>query len=443
MWAGTPCPWHRAPTRTHGPVSPGRSYWRRLIRWSCLRAACRETRPLIYVWYVYVWRSRGGVLRASRIDGAGHRGRPCPEIYGYYPAVDGYASALSGWLGQAGIGFLLCWALLGLGLLFSLTALRKSPLLASVVRARFQFVVLTEVAVEVSDFLRVGSHSESLYHAFSPTSICRGALVSPSQKPTRLIGYGPPAETPSSRSALVSVRAAASWLGVVVTATPRIILPVGFAVPIEDCQPAAASTASISWANRTTSASRFVQKMAAFSIEPNAMSFAEIAACRSRDMCRGLSFSSIFIRSRRSCSAFSFASAARSFASAARCCALAISNWCELDSALSRAISATRASFAERWASWSFRLFHQILIPKNDSPATPRTTITPKISAQNSSPPIRCSSAVALSIDLPFDESSFFVLFALVIVIGGARQLNNSSPSADCETRTSKGAEAP
>ena len=29
----------------------------------------------------YVWRSRGGVLRASRTDGAGHRGRARPEIY--------------------------------------------------------------------------------------------------------------------------------------------------------------------------------------------------------------------------------------------------------------------------------------------------------------------------------------------------------------------------
>ena len=29
----------------------------------------------------YVWRSRGGVLRASKTDGAGHRGRPRPEIY--------------------------------------------------------------------------------------------------------------------------------------------------------------------------------------------------------------------------------------------------------------------------------------------------------------------------------------------------------------------------
>jgi len=29
----------------------------------------------------YVWRSRGGVLRASRTDGTGHRGRARPEIY--------------------------------------------------------------------------------------------------------------------------------------------------------------------------------------------------------------------------------------------------------------------------------------------------------------------------------------------------------------------------
>src|SRR5258708_36351269 len=49
-------------------------------------------------------------------------------------------------------------ALLGLGLLLSLAAFRKSSLLTSVVRTRFQFVVLTDVAEEEQSFLSVFSH---------------------------------------------------------------------------------------------------------------------------------------------------------------------------------------------------------------------------------------------------------------------------------------------
>ena len=49
--------------------------------------------------------------------------------------------------------------------------------------------------------------------------------------------------------------------------------------------------------------------------------------------------------------------------------------------------------FSERWISWSLRLFHQIRMPKTDSPATPITTIAPKISAQSSNWPINVSRA--------------------------------------------------
>ncbi len=65
-----------------------------------------------------------------------------------------------GLLGRAGIAFLFCWALLGPSLLLSLAALRKSPLLTSVVRTRLQFVTLTHVAVEKQNLLNKG-HSRS------------------------------------------------------------------------------------------------------------------------------------------------------------------------------------------------------------------------------------------------------------------------------------------
>src|SRR5205814_765765 len=74
-------------------------------------------------------------------------------------------------------------------------------------------------------------------------------------------------------------------------------------------------------------------------------------------------------------------------------------------------------TFSACWIAWSLRLFHQIRIPKTDSPATPITTSTPKIGAQNSKPPISPSRVSSVTEDE--DEASLSEVFALVIVLGG------------------------
>lgn len=73
-----------------------------------------------------------------------------------------------------------------------------------------------------------------------------------------------------------------------------------------------------------------------------------------------------------------FASAAARLASSAR--------------AFACATSLSRRALSLAWSLWSFQLFHSNRIPKKDSPATPTTTITPKIAAQISSDLINVSS---------------------------------------------------
>lgn len=107
------------------------------------------------------------------------------------------------------------------------------------------------------------------------------------------------------------------------------------------------------------------------------------AATRSR-CCAGLirraaSLSSILSLAVRSSSAFLFASAARCPASAARSFDCPICDRSSNSSAL--------------LIAWSFRLFHQCLIPKIDSPAMPTSTITPKTNNQMSIFPSNASSS--------------------------------------------------
>ena len=59
--------------------------------------------------------------------------------------------------------------LLSFGFLFLAPSARKSLLLRSIVRTRFEFVVLTLKTVEVKDFLGVWSHDQP--HGLLPTRI--------------------------------------------------------------------------------------------------------------------------------------------------------------------------------------------------------------------------------------------------------------------------------
>jgi hypothetical protein len=68
--------------------------------------------------------------------------------------------------GPSILGLLLA-LLLCLGSFFLAASAREALLLRSIMRTRFQFVVLTLETVEVKDFLRIT-------HGFSPTSICTG-----------------------------------------------------------------------------------------------------------------------------------------------------------------------------------------------------------------------------------------------------------------------------
>jgi hypothetical protein len=73
--------------------------------------------------------------------------------------------------GSAVLGFLMA-LLFSCSFLFLMASARKALLLRSVVRTRFQFVVLTGVAIEVKDFLRVFSHESYCGNgpsSFSPT----------------------------------------------------------------------------------------------------------------------------------------------------------------------------------------------------------------------------------------------------------------------------------
>src|SRR5216683_1243845 len=71
--------------------------------------------------------------------------------------------------GSAVLGFLMA-LLFFFSFLFLAPSARKALLLRSIVRTRFQFVVLTGVAVEVKDFLSV-RHSVSYDSGLSPTTI--------------------------------------------------------------------------------------------------------------------------------------------------------------------------------------------------------------------------------------------------------------------------------
>ncbi len=106
------------------------------------------------------------------------------------------------------------------------------------------------------------------------------------------------------------------------------------------------------------------------------------------------------------------ASAARAFASAARALASAVR-------LPRRTISAWRTTLSRLWTVASLRPFHQILMPKTDSPATSTTTMMPNMSAQNSRRAILVSSG---SLSDPNDDS-FFVIFAPITPIGGLGSL--------------------
>ena len=87
--------------------------------------------------------------------------------------------------------------------------------------------------------------------------------------------------------------------------------------------------------------------------------------------------------------------------------------------AFASATSSSNRAFSPAWSRWSFQLFHNSLMPKNDSPATPMTTITPKMADQISSHLISASSD-DLSISA---EATFYECFALVVVVIGVVSL--------------------
>jgi len=127
---------------------------------------------------------------------------------------------------------------------------------------------------------------------------------------------------------------------------------------------------------------------------------ATIESCSPFPIRREASLSSILTRASRSSSATRLASAAL-FSAAAVC------SW-------SRTISPWRTSLSSFWSLLNFRLFHQWRMPKTDSPATPITTITPKISSHTS---IRAKSAS--SSDLSIDDTELPTCAAFVVIIFG------------------------